>query len=70
MLIALNVPASIYGAIFQMSFAAATFFLWDGGQLLALVDTVVCVVAPFAEFFWLKQYETSSELTEASVARY
>jgi hypothetical protein len=56
--------------LFQMSFAAATFFLWDGGQLLALIDTVFCVVAPFADAFWFKQYESSSELTEANVARY
>jgi ABC-type multidrug transport system fused ATPase/permease subunit len=56
--------------LFQASFAAATFFLWDGGQLLALIDTVFCVVAPFADLFWFKQYETSSELTEANVARY
>jgi ABC-type multidrug transport system fused ATPase/permease subunit len=56
--------------LFQMSFAAATFFLWDGGQLLALIDTVFCVVAPFADFFWFKEYETSSELSEANVARY
>jgi hypothetical protein len=56
--------------LFQMSFAAATFFLWDGGQLLALIDTVFCVVAPFADFFWFLEYESSSELTEANVARY
>jgi uncharacterized membrane protein len=56
--------------LFQMSFAAATFFLWDGGQLLALIDTVFCVVAPFADLFWFKQYESSSELSEANVARY
>jgi uncharacterized membrane protein len=48
---------------FQMSFAAATFFLWDGGQILALLDTLFCVMAPFADLFWFKQYETSSELT-------
>jgi hypothetical protein len=29
------------------------FFLWDGGQLLAaLIDTVFCVVAPFADLIW------------------
>jgi hypothetical protein len=55
--------------LFQISFAASTFFLWDGGQLLALIDTVFCVVAPFADFFWFKEYETSSVLTEANVAR-
>jgi hypothetical protein len=56
--------------LFQMSFAAATFFVWDGGQLLALIDTVFCVVAPFADLFWFKQYESGSELTDANVARY
>jgi hypothetical protein len=56
--------------LFQTSFAAATFFLWDGGQLLALIDTVFCVVAPFADLIWFKQYETSSVLTETNVARY
>jgi hypothetical protein len=56
--------------LFQMSFAAATFFIWDGGQLLALIDIVFCVVAPFADLFWFKQYESNSELTEANVARY
>jgi hypothetical protein len=56
--------------LYQMSFAAATFFLWDGGQLLALIDTVLCVVAPFADLFWFKQYNTSSELNDTDVARY
>jgi hypothetical protein len=55
--------------LFQTSFAAATFFLWHGGQLRTLIDTVFCVVAPFADLFWFKQYETSSELTEANLAR-
>jgi hypothetical protein len=56
--------------LFQTSFAAATFFLWDCGQLLALIDTVFCVVAPFEDLFWFKQYEISSVLTETNVARY
>jgi uncharacterized membrane protein len=56
--------------LFQVCFAVATFFVWDGGQLLALIDTVFCVVAPFADLFWFKQYETSSELTAANTARY
>jgi hypothetical protein len=56
--------------LFQTSFAASTFFLWDGGQLLALINTVLYVVAPFADLFWFKQYETNSELIEANVARY
>jgi hypothetical protein len=56
--------------LFQTSFAAATFFLWDGGQILALIDTVFCVVAPFADLIWFRQYKSSSELTEANVARY
>jgi hypothetical protein len=56
--------------LFQLSFAAAAFLLWDGGQLLALIDTVFCVVAPFADYFWFEQYECSSELTQANVARY
>jgi uncharacterized membrane protein len=56
--------------LFQVCFAVATFFVWDGGQLLALIDTVFCVVAPFADLFWFKQYETNSELTAANIARY
>jgi hypothetical protein len=35
-----------------------------------LFDTVFCVVAPFTDLFWFKQYESSLELTEANVARY
>jgi hypothetical protein len=54
--------------LFQISFAASTFFLWDGGRLLALIDTVFCVVTPFADFSGLRN-ENSSELTEANVAR-
>jgi hypothetical protein len=27
-------------------------------------------MAPFADLFWFKQFETSSELTEANAARY
>jgi hypothetical protein len=56
--------------LFQMSFADAAFFLWDGGQLLSLVDAVFCVVASFADFFWFKQYESSLEFIEANVVRY
>jgi hypothetical protein len=56
--------------LFQACFGFATFFVWDGGQLLALIDTVFCVVAPFADWFWFKQYETNLELTANNVARY
>jgi hypothetical protein len=56
--------------LFQACFGFAAFFVWDGGRLLALIDTVFCVVAPFADWFWFKEYETKSELTANSVARY
>jgi hypothetical protein len=56
--------------LFQMSFADAALFLWDGGQLLSLVDAVFCVVASFTDFFWFKQYESSLEFIEANVVRY
>jgi hypothetical protein len=56
--------------LFEACFGFATFFVWDGGQLLALIDTVFCVVAPFADWFWFKQYETNLELTANNVARY
>jgi hypothetical protein len=40
--------------LFPMSFAAATFLLWDGRQPLALIDTVFCIVVPFADLFWFR----------------
>lgn len=56
--------------LFQVCFAGVAFFVWDGSQLLALIDTTVCILVPFADWFFFNPYETDGKLNGQNVARY
>jgi hypothetical protein len=42
----------IFTMVFQSLFAVIAVFIWDGNNLLAYVDLVVCLVSPFADWYW------------------
>ncbi|CAB9511565.1 generating NADPH oxidase heavy chain subunit [Seminavis robusta] len=56
--------------IFQAFFAFVAFFIWDGSQFFALIDAVVCVIAPFADWYWFLQYAKYEQLTPSEVTLY
>jgi len=42
--------------LFQIIFAVIAIFIWDGNQLFAYTDAALCVVTPFADWYWFLQY--------------
>ena len=56
--------------VFHFSFAVVVFFVWDARRLVALVDATVCIVSPFADWYWYMHYKSTGELNPADVARY
>lgn len=42
--------------LLQTAFGLIAIFVWDANSLWALVDVAFCLVAPFADLYWLRQY--------------
>lgn len=43
--------------VFELCFAGLVLFVIDANTLLALMDGVFCLIAPFADWFWYQQYQ-------------
>lgn len=61
---------NIMTLIFQVLFAFVAFFIWDGTQFFALVDAVICIITPFADWYWLRQYSKFEQLHPCDVTLY
>ena len=49
--------------VFQACFFAVSFFVWDANSFFAYTDTAVCLIAPFADWYWLQCYESHGVLS-------
>jgi len=56
--------------VFQVGFVVVAVFVWDASTFIALIDFVFCIIAPFADWFWCKQYQSVGKLAPIDVARY
>lgn len=56
-----------FTVFFQLCFAAIALFVWDGNQLFAYVDVVMCMVTPVADAVWFYRYESQGQLTPGEV---
>jgi len=56
--------------IFQACFAFVAFFIWDGTHFFALVDGVMCLIAPFADWYWVLQVKKYEQLRPCDVTLY
>jgi hypothetical protein len=43
-------------ALFQLTFAFLALFIWDANHLLTFFDAALCLVTPFADWYWWLQY--------------
>lgn len=46
----------IFTVAFQAVFAFIAICVWDGNELLAYTDFSLCLVAPFADWYWFLQF--------------
>jgi hypothetical protein len=54
--------------VFQASLAAAAMFLWDSNDmLLALVDFVLCIINPFADWLWFQKHDINDHLAPVDI---
>ncbi|CAB9518019.1 generating NADPH oxidase heavy chain subunit [Seminavis robusta] len=58
--------------VFQVIFAFTTICIWDFNDLLAYTDTVTCLIAPFADWYWWLQYDNNDtgKLTPSDVTTF
>lgn len=60
----------IFTAIFQMIFAFIAVGIWDGNQFFAYTDAAICLIAPFADWYWFLIYGQNGKLTPGDVTTY
>jgi hypothetical protein len=56
--------------VFQTCFALVALFVWDASQFLAVVDFAMCLLIPFADWYWFRQYEANGVLRSNEVITY
>jgi hypothetical protein len=56
--------------IFQLFFALVAMGIWDGNHLFAYTDTALCIVAPFADWYWFMIYNTEGRLSPSDVTTF
>ncbi|CAB9516820.1 oxidase homolog protein [Seminavis robusta] len=57
-------------ALFQLLFALVAIFIWDSNHIFAYVDTVLCVVSPFADWYWFLVYSENGTLSATEILLY
>ena len=48
---------------FQACFALVSIFVWGATGLLAYTDTTACLLAPFADWYWRRRYDSHGVLS-------
>jgi predicted ferric reductase len=75
-----TIPIDLYGGmvtflkwftvVFQACFAFVAFFVWDANQFLAYIDVGLTLLAPFANWYWVRQCEDNGRLNAAEITLY
>jgi len=55
---------------FQGCFAFVALFVWDSSEFLTYVDVVMTLIAPFADWYWLRLCENSGTLGNGDLTLY
>jgi hypothetical protein len=54
--------------VFQASFAAVAMCLWDSNNgIQTLVDLVLCIINPFADWLWFQKYDINGHLSPVEI---
>jgi len=56
--------------LFQLIYAIIAIFVWDADHFFAYTDVALCLVAPFADWYWLLQYQRNGVLSPADITTY
>jgi hypothetical protein len=57
-------------AVFQFSFAVVACCVWDASQFAAFIDITVCLIMPFADWYWFGHYERNGVLSPSDITAY
>jgi hypothetical protein len=57
-------------AVFQLSFAVVACCVWDASQFAAFIDAAVCLIMPFADWYWFGHYERNGVLSPVDITTY
>jgi hypothetical protein len=60
----------VFTMVFQALFAVVSLFIWEGNNILAYVDVVVCLISPFADWYWSKVCEEYVTLRPVDITTY
>jgi hypothetical protein len=55
---------------FQSLYAIVAIFVWDGNGLLAYIDLILCIVAPFADWYWFMSYDENGVLSSTDITTF
>ena len=56
--------------VFQCFYAIVSLCIWNANSLLSYIDLIMCLITPFADWYWFGVYNTSGVLRPADIATY
>jgi hypothetical protein len=56
--------------VFQLFFAVVACCVWDASQFAAFIDITVCLITPFADWYWFGHYERDGVLSPSDITTY
>jgi hypothetical protein len=56
--------------LFQSFFAGIAIFVWDGNTILTYIDMVMCILSPFADWYWVNVCEKYGSLPTTDITLY
>jgi hypothetical protein len=56
--------------VFQSFFAGIAIFVWDGNTFLTFIDMVMCILSPFADWYWVNVCYNYGSLRSTDIVLY
>lgn len=72
----LNLPRLLFALLqaatvmYQFAFGLIAVCIWDANQFYAYTDFALCAVAPFADWYWFRQYSINGVLSPPEITTY
>jgi hypothetical protein len=57
-------------SVFHFFFALVACCVWDASQFAAFIDITVCLIMPFADWYWFGRYEQNGVLSPSDIITY
>lgn len=60
----------VFTVLFQILYAVVSLFIWDGDGILSFVDVTLCLVSPFADWYYFQVCDRHGSLRPPDILTY